>query len=113
MPTQSDDRRRFPRIPSISTLLVSRVGDKDSEALSKTHTIGAGGCMFVHNATLGVGAVVELTMMVHGQVLKARGRVAWENVKGPGWVEVGVEFIEVAPEDRPALAKLLAEDFPA
>jgi hypothetical protein len=110
MATKSEDRRRFPRIPSVSTVLVRRVGDDASEALSKTHSLGAGGCMFVHSARLGVGGVVDLTVTVHGQVLKARGRVVWEDERGPGWVEVGVEFIEVAPEDRPALYKLLAED---
>jgi hypothetical protein len=110
MGSTSDDRRRFPRIPSVSTVLVRRVGDDASEALSKTRSLGAGGCMIVHNARFGNGAVVELTVTVHGQVLKARGRVAWEIEKGPGWVEIGVEFLEVAPEDRPALDKLLAAD---
>jgi hypothetical protein len=109
MTTRIDDRRRFPRIPSVSTVLVRRLGDRDSETLSKTHSLGAGGCMFVHNGLLGLGSAIEITLTVHGQVLKARGRVVWESEKGPGWAEIGVEFTEVAPEDQPALARLLAE----
>lgn len=108
MQPASDDRRRFPRIPSVSTLLVKRVGDEPSEALGKTHSLGGGGCMFVHDTPFGLGSNVELTLSVHGQVLKAVGQVVWEQQKGPGWVEVGVEFRQVAPEDRPALERLLA-----
>jgi hypothetical protein len=109
MQPPSEDRRRFPRVPSVSALLVRTLGAEDTEALSTTKSLGGGGCMFVYHTAVGVGSAVELAITVHGRVLKARGKVAWEAVKGPGWVEIGVEFLEVAPEDRPALDKLLSE----
>ncbi|MFI5143809.1 MAG: PilZ domain-containing protein [Thermoanaerobaculales bacterium] len=108
MPNQPMLPRRFPRIPSENALLVKKVGDEASESLAKTRVLGGGGCMFAHEASLGVGSVVELLISLPSRVLKARARVVYENAAKPGGVEVGVEFLDVSAEDRLALDALLA-----
>jgi len=92
---------------------VKKIGDETSESLAKTRTVGRGGCMFVHHETLGAGTRVELLISLATRVVKAEGRVVWEEVKEPGRVEVGVEFVTISPKDRRALEKALAEQVPA
>jgi len=103
------EQRRFPRIPAEKPLLVKRIGDDASESLAKTRTVGGGGCMFVHHEALGVGSAIELLISLHGRVVKAAGRVAWEVVVEPGRVEVGVEFVMISDEDRRVLEGALAK----
>jgi PilZ domain len=108
MTDDAREQRRFPRVPSEKAVLVKRIGDEASEALAKTRTVGAGGCMFVHHEPLGVGSAVELLISLPGRVVKARGRVVWENLEGAGRVEVGVEFLDVSAKDRRALDAAVA-----
>ena len=103
------NKRRFPRIPAQHALLVKRLADDGSEALARTETMGGGGCMFVHDAPLGIGAHVELLISVRGAVVKSRGRVAWESTRDDGRIEVGVEFTEVSDQDRGIIETLLRE----
>jgi len=109
MPDPSRPQRRFPRIPSENAVLVKKVGDDTSESLARTRVLGGGGCMFSHEGSLGVGSTVELLISLPLRVLKARGRVVYENSAKPHGVEVGVEFLSVSAEDRLALAELLAK----
>ncbi len=113
MPDHGSEQRRFPRIPAERALLVKKVGDEDSEALAKTRSVGGGGCMFVHHEPLGVGARVELLISLAGRVIKVEGCVAWEVVKAPGDVEVGVEFLSISPKDKRALDEILVDSAPA
>ena len=108
MTDDAREQRRFPRVPSEKAVLVKRIGDEASEALAKTRTVGSGGCMFVHHEALGTGSAVELLISLPGRVVKARGRVAWENVEGAGRVEIGIEFLELSASDRAALDSALA-----
>jgi hypothetical protein len=108
MPDQPSEQRRFPRIPSENALLVKKLGDEESESLAKTRVMGGGGCMFTHEASLGVGSTVELLISLPQRVLKARARVVYELPTKPSGVEVGVEFLGVDAEDRHALDALLS-----
>ena len=107
MPDQPRQQRRFPRIPSENALLVKKVDDAASESLAKTRVIGGGGCMFTHESSFGVGSTVELLISLPQRVLKAQARVVYELPIKPSGVEVGVEFLNVGPEDRQALDTLL------
>jgi hypothetical protein len=100
--------RRFPRVPSENAILVRRIGESDSELLAKTRSVSSGGCMFVHHEQVGVGAAVELLISLPGRVIKVEGRVVWESAAAPGQIEVGVEFLRIAPDDRRALEAALA-----
>ncbi len=113
MPGRATEQRRFPRGPAEKTILVKKLGDEASESLAKTRVVGGGGCMFLHHEPLGVGTRVELLISLPRRVIKAQGRVAWEVVKDPGRVEVGVEFLSISPKDKRALDQVLVEQTPA
>jgi hypothetical protein len=108
MPERMLVPRRFPRVPTENALLVKKMGEEGSELLAKTRTVSCGGCMFVYHESVGVGTAVELLISLPARVIKAQGRVVWETVTAPGHVEVGVEFLHIAPEDRRALEAALA-----
>jgi len=101
------DHRRYPRIPAECAVLVAPLGTENHEALAKTRVLGGGGCMFVHDTPVGEGHVVELLISVHGRVVKARARVVYERAHPAGGIEVGVEFVQVAEEDRRVIDALL------
>lgn len=101
------DHRRYPRIPAECAVLVAPLGPENHEALAKTRVLGSGGCMFVHDAPVGEVRVVELLISVHGRVVKARARVVYERPHAAGGMEVGVEFVEIAEEDRRVIDALL------
>ena len=100
--------RRFPRVPAENALLVKKMGEEGSELLAKTRSVSSGGCMFVYHEPVGVGTAIELLISLPGRVIKAQGRVVWESVSAPGKVEVGVEFLRIAAEDRRALEAAIA-----
>ncbi|MHB8763357.1 MAG: PilZ domain-containing protein, partial [Deferrisomatales bacterium] len=91
-------QRRFPRVPSENALLVHKLGPDAVEGFARTRVVGLGGCMFVSDEPLGVGAHLELLISVHGQVARALGQVVYELPAEGGCLEVGVEFIEVPAE---------------
>lgn len=101
------DQRRFPRIPTECAVLVSPLGPENHEALAKTRVLGGGGCMFVHQAPVGVGHHVELLISVHGRVIRARSRVVYERPHPSGGMEIGVEFTELGDDDRKVIEALL------
>lgn len=100
--------RRFPRVPAENAVLVRRLGAEGPEVMAKTRTVSSGGCTFVHQELLGVGTSVELLISLPGRVIKAHGRIVWENERASGEVEVGVEFLRINPEDRRALEATIA-----
>ena len=113
MVKNSQEQRRFPRVPAEKAVLVKKLGDESSETLAKTRMVGGGGCMFVHHEAVGVGTAVELLISLPTRVIKAQGRVVWETVAQDGTVEVGVEFLDVSAKDRRALEAAVAEAAPA
>jgi c-di-GMP-binding flagellar brake protein YcgR len=102
--------RRFPRIPAEDAVLVRRLGAEGPEVMAVTRSVSSGGCMFVHQERLGVGTSVELLISVPGRVIKAQGRIVWENERASGEVEIGVEFLRITPEDRRALEATIATE---
>ena len=108
MPRSHPERRRFPRFPSDHPLLLRKVDD-GSEAPARTLEISAGGCKLVHETSVGVGAPVELVISAGSRSIRALGRVIYELPLRSARFQVGVEFLQVAPEDREALAAFLRE----
>jgi len=101
-------RRRYPRIPSLNTVLVKNAGDADLEAFARTRTLGLGGCSFMSPERIGVGEFLEILISVERKVARATGRVIYENPLDDGRCEVGVEFIEITDSDRDVIRDLLA-----
>lgn len=105
-------KRRFPRIPSENAVLVQKIEDHSIEGFGKTRVVGLGGCMFIHDSPLERDSLLELLISIHGGVIKAKGRVVYENPKGPSEIEVGVEFLEISDPDRAVLQSLFPPDSP-
>lgn len=100
--------RRFPRIPSHHPVFVSRLDPAHpTEGFAKTEVVGLGGCMFVADEPLGLGSLLKVLISVEGTVLETVSRVVYELPQPEGKVGVGVEFLEIAPEAREILARLL------
>jgi hypothetical protein len=103
------EKRRFPRISSENAVLVKRLGPEALENFARTRVMGLGGCMFVSDTAFGVDSPVEILISVRGQVIKATARVVWELPAAEGKTEIGVEFADIAQQDRLAIEKLFVD----
>ncbi|HVN76548.1 MAG TPA: PilZ domain-containing protein [Thermoanaerobaculaceae bacterium] len=101
------ERRRYPRFPADNPVLLKRVAGDGPEAPARTLEIGAGGCKLVHERALGVGTRVELAISAGGRTIRALGRVVFELPLRSARFQLGVAFLQMAPEDRDTLAALL------
>lgn len=106
MPDGDKDQRRYPRIPAEHAILVKRIGEDEEEGLGKTQVVGLGGCMFVHDQPLEIGAVIEMLLNVHSEVIRATARVTWVRPHLPKGVEVGVEFLFISDAHKTVLQRL-------
>jgi hypothetical protein len=102
-------KRRFPRIPSENAVLVKRCSPAAIEGFAKTQVVGLGGCMFVSDEPLGIGSFLDLLISVRGKVAKATGKVVYELPKTDQHIEVGVEFVGIAPHDREVIQTLFGK----
>jgi hypothetical protein len=99
-------KRRFPRIPTENAVLVRKLSEGPQEGFGTMRTVGMGGCMFVHDASLGPGSILELLISIKSWVVKATGRVVYELPKADSEIEVGVEFLDISSADRAILETL-------
>lgn len=101
---QTPRKRRFPRVPLIAPVVVRRLGDNASE-ITRTRTLGLGGCMFESDKGWGVGASLALLISLSGGgAIRSTGRVVYEVLKADQPIQIGVEFMKLEPGDRAALA---------
>lgn len=106
MSTEGRERRGFPRIEAKHAVMYKVLGDENNEALRKTKVLGLGGCMFETDSPPGVGTVLELLISLEQRVIKAKAGVVYQIDRDADAWEVGVEFLEVAPDDQRALKQL-------
>jgi hypothetical protein len=100
--------RRYPRISSEHPVRAVVLDGKAAEEFGSTRVIGLGGCSFLSGRSFGVETLLELQIPLSGGVITADARVAYEvPVPGKG-LEVGVEFLRVAPRHLARLKALLA-----
>jgi PilZ domain len=91
--------RRFPRIASHHSVLVTKLDD-GVEGFALTKTIALGGCCVVSPERLGAGSSVELLIAIDREhVIKALGRVVYERLLDDGFSELGVEFVHLNDGD--------------
>lgn len=100
-------RRRYPRIPSENTVLVTVREGEELDAFAKTNTMGLGGCGFVGEEPLGEGSIVELMISVRPEVVRSTARVVYEHERNDGRWDVGVQFLKLETDDRVILEDLL------
>lgn len=102
----SEALRRFPRIASTHSVLVTKLND-GAEGFAMTKTMALGGCSFVSNSQLGTGSSVEMLIAIDREhVIKALGRIVYERVLDDGYSEVGVEFVHLNDDDAKAIEGL-------
>jgi len=106
--SQFQSKRRFPRIPSDNAVLVKRLGQEEAEGFTRTRVVGLGGCMFISDEPLGVDSFLDLLISVRGRVVRTKGRVVYEIRRGAAEIEVGVEFVQIAPHDRDIIQELFS-----
>lgn len=99
-------RRRFPRIASQHSVLLKRLDD-EMEGFAQTRTIAVGGCSVVSSERVGIGSALELLIAAEGGVIKARGRVIYENELRDGRFDLGVEFRDLSQEDAARIQQVL------
>lgn len=104
--------RRFPRIRSTQPVRVRLLGSDAVEEFGATRVIGLGGCSFDSKRRFGAGALVEIQIPLRGGVVQADGRVAYELLQPGGELEVGVEFLRVAPRHLARIRALFASEKP-
>ena len=101
-------KRRFPRIPAQTSVLLRKLGGPLKGELSKTQAVGAGGCSFLHAEPQAEGSTLFLSILVGLDLAEAKVRVVYQRPTQDGAFEIGVEFLEIAPRDLALLEKLEA-----
>lgn len=100
-PQSRRSTRRFPRVNAQHVCMVRVLGGlRPFEEFARTRVIGAGGCMFVSQESLGFGSLMELSISLQGRVLRTDGRVVYEIQKSPTEHQVGVEFLRISQSDK-------------
>jgi PilZ domain-containing protein len=97
--------RRSVRYNIGATAEVKDLGSR-SEHVLITRDLSAGGCFVSTAMPLPPGSRIHVRITHHGDEFHAIGRVT-DNVNAQG---MGLEFVEVSPQDRAILAKWLAEE---
>jgi c-di-GMP-binding flagellar brake protein YcgR len=102
----SEAQRRFPRIASHHSVMVTKLTD-GSEEIGLTKTIALGGCGVITADSVGMDHTVELLIAITpDNVIKALGRVVYERPLEDGRYEVGVEFVHMNDDAARHIARL-------
>jgi len=91
------DRRKYPRIPTDQVISFAMLDSSDQLGLSKN--LSAGGIRFeAVGCELQLGDTIRVTFNVGDSTVVAVGLVSWATETDPITMEIGLEFIEIAPE---------------
>jgi c-di-GMP-binding flagellar brake protein YcgR len=105
------ERRKDPRIGQENKVALNplpdgrRRGAKDA-ACCLTRDVSMGGIRVITDAPLEVGSrvTVELTLTKSKTSVRAAAKVRWvKEIDGKKLYDMGLEFVEIAPEDELAL----------
>lgn len=78
-----------------------------TEEFARTSSLSEGGCGFLSPEPLDEGTAVRLLIAAGSEVIRARCRVVY-CLEVDSEHEVGVDFVQITPEDGEALDRLLA-----
>jgi len=104
------ERRQFPRIPQVFQVQFRPFGQlMESWCEVIMRNLSAGGIRFRHAEPLDVGSILELQMQLptDPQPLILQGRVVWSQLQASGASENGIEFLEVTPEQRARIDRMV------
>lgn len=101
------DKRRYPRVASQILVRLTRLDAGPGGDLSSTRNLSLGGCTVVHDHPLGADTPLRLVFCMGESVVEAKGRTVYEIARKDGCFDLGIEFLEMPPED----AELLGQFF--
>jgi curved DNA-binding protein CbpA len=104
MEVKPDARRKYPRVKAPKELHVAWKSS-GHQAVSRAETIALGGLFLYTRKPPAAGAVVELIIDFVGGSIRARAIVR-HSTPGKG---MGVQFVQMAPENRARLNQLLVK----
>ena len=100
-------QRRYPRVRAEHTALVRTI-DADVEGFARTNAVSVGGCGMLTRERFDEGVAVELMLTLDQRVIHLIGRTVYARSVEGDRLEVGVEFLDVAQEDRELLEELIS-----
>lgn len=111
VPAATKERRRENRIQGEDKVSIELLSDVDLPASAKTinaltKDISPGGIRIMANVSLPVGTLVrmEIVLSKRRKLLQVVGVVRWfRSVYEEAFFEMGVEFTQIAPEDKMTL----------
>lgn len=107
MVTSTKERRRFVRLNSSVDIQYTLLEKEPAERLrTKSRNISAGGICIIAYEELATDSIllVSIYLPQENEPIITKGRVAWvqpfEIAREGRHYDIGVEFIEISPEDR-------------
>ena len=109
------NRRKFPRANFPCLIKIIRSGEVDDVILTHTENVSIGGtCVIIKKSCeLFISLAVEIDLMDGGEPIRCRGKVVWSvrrkavEANKPSFYDLGLEFVDIRPEDRVRLEKVI------
>lgn len=113
------NRRKFPRVnyPCLVVIRNTEGEDEGKENVILTHTdnVGIGGVCVVLKKNVKIFSEVELELdlLDLGEHICCNGKVVWnvqrqqEAVEKPSFYDIGIEFLDITPEDKQRLERIV------
>lgn len=98
-----DERRQAPRVERVSLVHLVRRGTDGSEqelVTGRTFNLSLGGIRLGLFHGLPLGADVDVTLLLDGELIDVRGTVVYEERGADSLRAVGVEFVDLADDVR-------------
>lgn len=102
------ERRRFPRVESLNLVSVGEV-QESLVGLARTMVMSEGGALLEMAKPYPIHTVFRLDLSLEGEVLSVEAEVRDVSASDRETYEVGVRFIDLAPEDQERLDRFVAE----
>ena len=91
------DRRKYHRIGTDQVISFAKLDQGDRLATGRN--VSSGGIRFeAVGCEVDLGEILRVTFNLGEQTVTAVGKVAWATDTDPLSIDIGIEFIEIAPE---------------
>jgi c-di-GMP-binding flagellar brake protein YcgR len=111
-----EERRQAPRADRVSLVHLVRRGVDGSQqelATGRTLNLSLGGIRLGLDHGLPLGARVDLTLLLDGELIDASGSVVYEEPREDLLHAVGIEFLDLSAEARARIERYLGHPPPA
>lgn len=105
-----DERRRYFRLPSRVVAMVRIPGSGKPPVYTRTASVALGGCGLRADCGFEPGQEVQIDFEGEYGVVTVQGCIAYSEPLPRGIYKIGVEFVDVSPDQRQALSHLIEHD---